>query len=219
MRKYIKYITYLYVFIGYSIANAGSYEDFFIAIKQDNPSAIRSLLQRGFDANTLDPAGVHGLMLALNEPSLKAAQVLVEWPHTKVETRNLADESPLMIAALRGHVEIARKLVERDADVNKTGWTPLHYASTHGHVEIMRLLLDHHAYIDADSPNKTTPLMMAAHYGTTAAVRLLLDAGADPSLRNMQGLSAIDFAQRAGRTEVADMIAAAIRGAQPKGRW
>lgn len=219
MRQYIKYVVYLYVFIGYSFASAGSYEDFFIAIKQDNPSAIRSLLQRGFDANTLDPSGVHGLMLALNEPSLKAAQVLVEWPKTKVETRNLADESPLMIAALRGHIEIARRLIERDADVNKTGWTPLHYASTHGHLEIMRLLLDNHAYIDAESPNKTTPLMMAASYGTPAAVKLLLDAGADPSLRNMQGLSAIDFAQRTGRTDVVELIAAAIRGAQPKGRW
>lgn len=219
MRNHIKYVLYLYVFIGYSFAYSGSYEDFFIAIKQDNPSAVRSLLQRGFDANTLDPSGAHGLILALNEPSLKAAQVLVEWPKTKVETRNLADESPLMIAALRGHLEIARKLIERDADVNKTGWTPLHYASTHGHVEIMRLLLDNHAYIDADSPNKTTPLMMAASYGTPAAVKLLLDAGADPSLRNMQGLSAIDFAQRTGRTDVVEMIAAAVRAAQPKGRW
>ncbi len=83
----------------------------------------------------------------------------------------------------------------------------------------MQLLLDNHAYIDAESPNKTTPLMMAASYGTPAAVKLLLEAGADASLRNMQGLSAIDFAQRSGRAEVADMIAAAIRGAQPKGRW
>ncbi|MES2976378.1 MAG: ankyrin repeat domain-containing protein [Pseudomonadota bacterium] len=219
MINYIKYVVYLVVFFGYSLAFAGSYEDFFIAIKQDNPAVVRNLLQRGFDANTLDPEGRHGLFVALNEPALKTAQVLVDWPKTRVETRNQADESPLMMAALRGHIEIARKLIARDADVNKTGWTPLHYASTNGHLEVMQLLLDNHAYIDAESPNKTTPLMMAASYGTPAAVKLLLEAGADASLRNMQGLSAIDFAQRSGRAEVADMIAAAIRGAQPKGRW
>jgi len=41
----------------------------------------------------------------------------------------------------------------------------------------MMLLLDEHAYIDAASPNGTTPLMMAAHYGTPSAVKLLLEAG------------------------------------------
>lgn len=219
MRNYIKIFIYLYVFTGFSHSFAGSYEDFFVAIKRDDPQTIQSLLQRGFDANTPDPAGLTGLYLALSAPSLKAAKVLIDWPKTKVEVRNAADESPLMMAALKGNLEAARSLIARDADVNKTGWAPLHYAATHGHLDVMRLLLDNHAYIDAESPNKTTPLMMAASYGTTEAVKLLLDAGADPALRNVQGLSAIDFAQRANRKDAADLIAASVRGQQPKGRW
>jgi hypothetical protein len=124
-----------------------------------------------------------------------------------------------MLAAMKGHTELVRKLIARGADVNKTGWTPLHYAATTGQLAIIQLLLDEHAYIDAESPNKTTPLMMAAHYGTPQAVKLLLEAGADPSLRNELGLSAVDFAQRANRRDAAEMIAAAVRGAQPKGKW
>ena len=41
--------------------------------------------------------------------------------------------------------------------------------------------------------------MMAAHYGTPAAVKLLLEAGADPTLKNQLGLTAIDFADRGDR--------------------
>ena len=219
MINYFRKIFYLVVLIGFNVANAGSYEDFFIAIKRDDPATITALLSRGFDPNTRDPDGLPGLYLAVREPSLKAADALIAWPKSNVEVRTAQDESPLMMAALKGHLELARKLIARDADVNKTGWAPLHYAATNGHVAIISLLLEHHAYIDAESPNGTTPLMMAAHYGSPEAVKLLLEAGADPTLRNRLGLTAIDFAQRANRTEAAGLIAAFVRGKQPKGQW
>jgi len=201
------------------LAIAGSYEDFFTAVKRDDPQGIAVLLNRGFDPDTRDLQGNTGLFLALREGSLKAAKALVDWPRTNVETRTAQDESPLMMAALKGQTELARKLIERNADVNKTGWTPLHYAATNGHLAIIELLLENHAYIDAESPNGTTPLMMAAHYGTPAAVKLLLEAGADPSLRNQLGLSAIDFANRANRPDAAELITRSARAALPKGKW
>ncbi len=219
MINYLKKFIYLVVLTGFNWAFAGSYEDFFIAIKRDDPATITALLSRGFDPNTRDPDGLPGLYLAVREPSLKAAEALIAWPKSNVEVRTLQDESPLMMAALKGHLDIARKLIAREADVNKTGWAPLHYAATNGHVPVMRLLLDHHAYIDAESPNGTTPLMMAAHYGSPEAVKLLLEAGADPALKNKLGLTALDFAQRANRADAAGLIAAFVRARQPKGQW
>lgn len=219
MRNQMRKIFYLFVLIAFSLAHAGSYEDFFKAVQLDDARTVQALLQRGFDPNTRDPKGQHGLFLALREPSLKVARTLIEWPKTDVEARSAEDESPLMMAALKGQLELARLLIDRGADVNKPGWAPLHYAATHGHLALMQLLLDEHAYIDAESPNGSTPLMMAAHYGTPQAVQLLLDAGADPLLKNRLGLSAIDFALRANRRDVADLIAAAVRARQPRGSW
>lgn len=219
MRNYLKTIIYLIVLIGFNFASASSYDDFFVAIKQNDAGAIKALLARGFDPNTRDPKGQSGLLMALSEPALKAAQALLDAPKIDVEARNQQDESPLMIAALKGQLDMVRELIAKGADVNKPGWTPLHYAATGGHLEIMSLLLDNSAYIDAASPNGTTPLMMAASYGTPAAVKLLLDEGADPSLKNQKGLSAINFAQRAKRQDSADLIAAFVRAGQPKGKW
>ena len=124
-----------------------------------------------------------------------------------------------MFASLDGHLELAKLLITRGADVNKPGWAPLHYAATRGHLAVMNLLLENHAYIDASSPNGTTPLMMAAFYGTPSAVKLLLEAGADPLIKNEQGLTAIDFAHRNQRQDSADIIAAFVRAKQPKGKW
>lgn len=219
MRFNFKKALYIFVFIGYSSAFAGSYEDFFKAIQQDDERTVRSLLSRGFDPNTRDPHGLHGLFLAVREPAPKVASALLSWTQTDVEPRTPQDESPLMIAALNGQTDLVTRLIERGADVNKAGWTPLHYASTRGHLAVMRILLEQHAYIDAESPNGTTPLMMAAHYGTPAAVQLLLEEGADPWLKNSQGMTAIDFANRVGRKDAAELIAAFVRARQPKGKW
>ena len=214
-----KRLIYLIVLYGYSVCHAGSYDDFFKAIKRDDAATVMALLNRGFDANTLNPASEHGLLLAVREPSLLVASVLINWPKTNVEARNPQDESPLMLASLKGLTELCQQLISRGADVNKPGWAPLHYAATRGHLEVMTMLLENHAYIDAASPNGTTPLMMAAHYGTPSAVKLLLEAGADPMLRNDQHLSSIDFAQRANRQDSMEIIAAFIRGRQPKESW
>lgn len=219
LNYYLRYLIYLVVFASYSVCHAGSYDDFFTAVKQDDDKVIRALLQRGFDVNTPNPKGETALLLTAREPSLKVMAVLLEWPGVTAEVRSAQDESPLMLAALKGLTKVCERLIELGADVNKPGWAPLHYAATRGHLEIMQLLLDQHAYIDAASPNNTTPLMMAAHYGTPSAVKLLLEAGADPLLKNDLGLSAIDFAHRASRAESAELIAAFVRGRQPKGSW
>ena len=219
MRNHFKNLVYLYVLSIYFPVFSGSYEDFFTAIKRDDAGTVTTLLKRGFDPNTRDEKGLHGLHLALQEPSMKAAAVLMDWDKTTVESRNAADESPLMLASIKGLLPVVAKLIQRGADVNKPGWAPLHYAATKGHLDVMALLLENHAYIDAASPNGSTPLMMAAMYGTSSAVKLLLEAGADPSLKNSQGLTAIDFAQRDKRLDSAEIIAAFVRGKQPKGKW
>jgi hypothetical protein len=202
-----------------SQAFAGSYEDYFQAIKRDDAGVIQQLLNRGFDPDTPDPSGEHGLLIALREPSPKVANVLIAWPKTNLNRLSEKGESPLMLAAINGQVELARKMIAKDADVNKTGWTPLHYAASSGAIEMIKLLLEHHAFIDAESPNLTTPLMMAAMYGTAEAVKLLLDEGADASLRNQQGLTAMQFAQQASRRELAELLGRSARVGRPAGQW
>lgn len=203
-------IIYVYVFTGFFFVYAGSYEDFFQAVTRDDGPAVAALLARGFDPNTLGPDGLTGLFMAARTGSAMVARVLLDAPDTDVEFRNAVDESPLMLAALRGDLPLAQALIARDADVNKPGWTPLHYAASKGQVALISLLLEHHAYIDAESPNGSTPLMMAAGYGSLEATRALLEAGADPTLKNAKGLTALDFAQGFGKTASASLIEAAL---------
>ena len=208
MKYYFKLTIILYVLIGYSPAKAGSYEDFFKAIELDQDNVVLALLQRGFDPNSPSPQGQPALMLAMQKSSNKVAEVLIGWKTTNLSIQNPQRETPLMLAAITNQLDWTKKLIDKGADVNQPGWTPLHYAATKGNIEIMRLLIENHAYLDAASPNGTTPLMMAARYGTPMATKLLLEEGADPRIKNQLGLTASVFARQANKPESVQYIEA-----------
>jgi hypothetical protein len=188
-------------------SSAGSYEDFQNAIKRNDPRSVQALLTRGVDPNTPDEHGNPALFLAISAKAWPVVKVLVNAKGIELDERNSHDETPLMLAVIQGEVEVARELIEKGADVNKTGWTPLHYAASKGHLELIHLLLDEDAYIDAESPNGTTPLMMAAGYSENPmACKVLLDEGADPSIKNYKNLTAMDFALHANHEQAAQWI-------------
>ena len=206
MRNHFRYVFYLFVLsVGFSVS-AGSFEDFFVAIRNDNAPVVADLLKRGFDPNTRDARGQPGLTAAMQERSLKAARALLEHPLIDVNALNAAGESALMLVALKGDLAGAELLLGRGAAVSLPGWSPIHYAATGPEPQLVKLLLDRGADIDAASPNGTTPLMMAAQYGADDSVKLLLQRGADLSKRNQRGLWPVDFARLSGREPLVRLL-------------
>lgn len=195
--------------ICFSSANAGPKEDFFRAINVDNASTVKELLAEGFDPNTMGEKGQVPLYLAMRDESGKVATVLLAHPAIRIDATNEANETPVMMAALRGNLDWTQRLLDRGAALNRTGWTPLHYAAAGPEARVVGLLLDRGAAIEALSPNRTTALMMAARYGSEASVDLLLARGASTRARNDKDMNAADFALSAGRESLAKRLSAA----------
>jgi ankyrin repeat protein len=182
---------------------AGAFEDWFDAARHNRVKSAQSLLQRGFDINAAEPGrGETALMLALREKATDVFSYLLARPGLNLEQKAANGDTALMIAAWTGNLPAVKALIEKGAEVNRPGWAPLHYAAGNGKLDVISLLLEHHAYIDAESPNRTTPLMMAAWQGHIYAVKLLLDEGADPSLRNDKGMDVIDFARHGEHPDI-----------------
>ncbi|NMM27825.1 MAG: ankyrin repeat domain-containing protein [Glaciimonas sp.] len=203
-------------------AFADSYTDFFRAVGNDNADEVSSLLQRGFDPNAIEAKrGDTGLMLAIQGGSKKVIEVLIDARNIDYEARAFNGNTALMLAAYKELPQVVQTLLDKGAEVNRPGWTALHYAATVGNNDIVRLLLDKFAYIDAASPNGTTPVMMAARSGHILTVKLLLDEGADATLKNQLGMSAIDFAVKFGHKDIAEGLQYRLEKAgnpQPAGK-
>jgi len=194
LRINFKIFLYLYVFIGFSISKAGAFDDFFKAIVFDQVPVVGKLIYRGMDPNTPTEKGEPALVFAVRSGAHKSVAFLLKQPGIQVDATNTADETALMLAANANDLVSANLLIEAGASVNRPNWTPLHYAASKGHTAMMRLLIDNDAYIDAESPNGTTPLMMSAYYASPMAVKLMLEEGADPNLQNQDGQTALDMA-------------------------
>lgn len=178
---------------------AKSPADWFDAARFGDTWKMSSMMFAGTAINTADANGNTALHKAMVEPNEASVQWLIRQPGIDLNARNAVGETALMQAIIHGYDAIAMALLRAGAAVNQTGWTPLHYAAASKAPTApayVQLLLDKYsAYVDAESPNGTTPLMMAARYGLTASVQALLDGGADLTLKNQQGLTAFDFAQ------------------------
>ncbi|MCC7058612.1 MAG: ankyrin repeat domain-containing protein [Burkholderiaceae bacterium] len=186
-----------------SARGAQASAEFWEALKRDDVDAVQTGLLRGIDTNVRHPEFGPAIVMAAREGAWKTLTLLAKLTGTRIDATNKLNETALMLAAIRGNPDSVKLLLARGAQVNRPGWTPLHYAATGGNLEVLRLLLDHDAYIDAQSPNRTTPLMMAARHDRPDAVRLLVEGGADPGARNEAGMDAADYMQRNGKAELA----------------
>jgi ankyrin repeat protein len=174
------------------------------ATQLDYGAKVKELVKRGESPNSVD---AHGMPLIVYAAKYKADSVvaaLAENPDTDLDALDPAGQNALMLAAINQDQPMVQALLDKDAEVNKTGWTPLHYAASAGDDAIVKLLLDHSAYIDAGSPNGSTPLMMAAASGHDTTIKLLLDEGADMTIKNQLGLNVIDIAKRYNQRDIAE---------------
>jgi len=119
------------------------------------------------------------------------------------------DETPLGVACRKGHSEVARVLLECDADKETRDggdWSPLERASLAGHIDIVRVLLDYGADVKAQDMNNNTPLHFPSTSRQAAITRVLLERGANANARNKKGETPLHMASKYGFVENARVL-------------
>ena len=160
------------------------------AAMRDHVPSVKALLEKGADIEEPGPEGYRPLALAIAESKYEAAKALMEGG-ADVSVASGADGlTPLMlIAAQTGPAEGARFLPgsTRPSDIAKG-------------------LVERGADVNAKSKSGVTALMIAATHNSAPMIGLLMDAGAEPSIKNNLGLTAADVAEKNGNLEAAQAI-------------
>jgi hypothetical protein len=165
----------------------------------------------------------------LDTKSIKAAERerLVRALLNGVGEPHLASWTPLMLAVQRGDFGICLWLIEHGALIPwpkppppgvrralvgfscpQTGLTALHVAAAMRRIDLVELLAPG-ASVDAQLANGITALHIAAMSGDVDSITLLLKCGADKSLRDRTGQSALDWAQRNKHPAAAELLGTA----------
>ena len=139
------------------------------------------------------------------QPRLRARSPSSKRPMLTPSTLSV-DESALKRAASVGDVEGVARCLANGANPNDvsdgTRWTALHTAAEIGMPRLIRMLVQAHADPSiATARNGDTALHVVAD--NAEAVRVLLEAGAQPGHRNRRGLNAVDVARAAGKRSAA----------------
>lgn len=159
--------------------------DYFRAVQLDNVGVVRRVLAKGLDPNIREPErGETGLIVAMRYEAKDTLKLLLAQPGIDLDAKAPNGNTALMMAAFRQNKPAVLTLIGAGASINQSGWTALHYAAAAGSTDITSILLEHHAYIDAESPSGMTPLMIAAREGQEKVVELLLEQGADATLKD-----------------------------------
>ncbi|CAN9507998.1 unnamed protein product [Ophioblennius macclurei] len=107
----------------------------------------------------------------------------------EVDGRSDNGQTPLMLAAEQGSLDIVQELIRRGADINLDDvdcWSALLCAAKEGHGEVVKELLDNSAYIEHRDMGGWTALMWAAYKGREDVTELLLEHGANPNTTGQQ---------------------------------
>jgi len=107
----------------------------------------------------------------------------------------------------------AEYLLQHGMDANTHSWhrvTVLHDMAQKGQLKKARLLLEQGAVIDAiEEEYQSTPLGLAARWGQTAMVQLLLERGADVHKAGASWATPLTWASKKGHIPIANLLRAA----------
>jgi ankyrin repeat protein len=168
-------------------------------------SSVRLLLEHDAEANpgkkvTFDASPLVLASLAGDRDNISLLLAKGADPNHRMDFLGMFPSSPLITAVGFGDPEVLKALLKGGADIRERdndGMTALDWAVVAHHADAVKVLLAAGAEVNAVDHFGYTPLLYAAtiDFGDSETVALLLGAGADPTIKDKKGGTALAHAR------------------------
>lgn len=183
------------------------------AARAGDADGVGVALRAGADIEARDEHDRTALLLAATFDRVAVAEVLVALG-ADPDALDDRHDTPWLVTGVSGSVAMLGALLPADPDLtirNRYGGLSPIPASERGHVDYVRRVVQTDVDINHVNDLGWTALLEAVILGTGGKnhqeiVRILLDAGADPGVRDHDGLSALDHAEQRGYREIAALL-------------
>lgn len=139
-------------------------------------------------------------------------QLLADGAQTQITDAN--GYSLLYYAATAAAPRVFEKLLAAETDIDRRMGSDkmsiLFFAAAGGNIPVLQQLMARGAEINTTNSRGHTPLMAAAMNNHPATLQLLLQAGANPAMRDLNGKTALDHARGLTRPEIEPLLSEAM---------
>lgn len=173
------------------IADEGALRD---AARQGDVSAVKALLDRGVDVNAKDNEGRTPLSEAVFNERTEVTTVLLA---KGADAFSMKSDGQTPFNLSRNHKEVA-DLIDQEIQLLDL--------ARNGDTKALKEALDKGRYVNFKDSTGRTPLTEAIWNNHADAVKLLLERGADPKVRKVDGATALELARSKGNKEIIDLL-------------
>ncbi|MEM7361824.1 MAG: ankyrin repeat domain-containing protein [Bacteroidota bacterium] len=182
-----------------------------LATLGDNLEVVRYLGGQGADLYAKDNFEQTVLDKAVRMSSLPLVRYFVDERKMNVHAVEDKTKDLLYTATANFHVEVIQYLIEEKGlsfdSKNRQQETLLHEAANNGNLEVMKYLVEAQKMaVNEKDEQGRTPLHKAAEKGYVKLVDYLVGVGADLSLKDHKGMTALKIAQKYDRAQVVDYL-------------
>ncbi|SEO93077.1 ankyrin repeat domain-containing protein [Paenibacillus sp. OV219] len=190
--------------------------NYFTAIEKGELTAVKNQLDLGVNINLTDANKRSGILIATDNHHFEMVKLFLNLGADVNIASDEIDNTPIMIASVKGYVDIVRLLIEQSNPdmtiLNGYGGTALIPACEKGHVEVVRLLLEqtnvsvNHVNIPGWTALLEAIVLSDGGINQQEIVKLLLEYGANKNIADKNNVLPIEHARENGFTELVHIL-------------
>gem|GEM_PF-2220984 len=184
---------------------------YYFAEKNSDPALLKFLLENGADIEAKQEDGATPLLVAIWVKNDKARRALLD-AGASIHARTNVHSTALHMASAKSPLSFVGELIQKGLDVNaETNGdhsTPLMMAANAGRADTAKLLLENGAKVNVKevAGEKKTALHYAVDAKSPETVKVLLEYKADKSLKDKDGLTPLELAEKKNLPKIAELL-------------